>query len=563
MEKSSLLLLSSFKENFITAINTYPIVYIKNYDYSLIEQFLGLLVENNQAHNPLELSKDDIAVCDFQINKLVRINSRTSFPEQTEIEFVPMLKKICARKTYPYNKNIYIITDANTVWNEAPFIHYMHRIALKHEQGQYDDFMCVLLLDSRPVSEMPSSLEKYIGVLEIPHPTLDEIEYFVENVPVSRRYIGKEKSLREELARTLLGLDYYEIESIFKSIIHQYGAITKSSLSLALECKKNIVKKSGLIEVCDTDVQIRSIGGLKSLIDEIVKKSYIYKNLRLVGSKRLNLPFPKGFLIIGMPGCGKSLIAKAISNSFETSLIRLDVNKLMGKYVGESEENLRNALKLAETAQPCVLWIDEVEKAFAGSNGHSNDMLIQRLMGQFLTWMQERTSAVFVVATANDVLKPEFMRKGRFDEVFFVDFPSQSETESIIQKKLERYENKDSIFDTSEIRKNIHKIALELNLGDIEIGDNTFRRSFSGSEIESLINSVVENSFIEYIINKERSSDSKFSQIQLSSDKVISMANQMKRSIMAAQEDRSGLAKTSIEKIRDMQNMYNFRNASE
>lgn len=562
MEKSELLLLSSFKEEFITAINAYPIVYIKSYDYSLIENFLGLLVDRNPTHNPLEFKKDGMAVCDFQIKKLVHINSRTSFPEQTEIEFLPMLKKICARKSYPYDKNMFIMTDVSTIWNDTSFIHYMHRIALKHEQGLYKDFMCVLLLDNSSVSEIPSSLEKYIGVLEIPHPKLDDIERFVEKVPVSRRYIGKEKSLREELARTLLGLDYYEIESIFKSIIHQYGAITQSSLSLALDSKKNIVRKSGLIEVCDTDIQLKSIGGLNSLINEITKKSYIYKNLRLVGSKHFNLPYPKGFIIIGMPGCGKSMIAKAISNSFETSLIRLDVNKLMGKYVGESEENLRNALQLAETAQPCILWIDEVEKAFAGSNGQSNDMLIQRLMGQFLTWMQERKSAVFVVATANDVLKPEFMRKGRFDEVFFVDFPSQSEIESIIQKKLERYETKDSIFDTSDIKKNLQKIALELSLDDVVVENNTFRCSFSGAEIESLINTVVEECFIEYLIKKERRAETISKKIKLSSDMIIDMANKMKPSIMAAQKAHDGLAKTSIEKIREMQTVYNFRNAS-
>lgn len=119
---------------------------------------------------------------------------------------------------------------------------------------------------------------------------------------------------------------------------------------------------------------------------------------------------PKGILILGMPGCGKSMIAKSIANAFNVSLLRLDVNRLMGQYVGQSESNLRRALQTAEAAHPCVLWIDEIEKAFAGNEGGHNDIVI-RLMGHFLTWMQERKTAVYIVATANDVMRPELMRK--------------------------------------------------------------------------------------------------------------------------------------------------------
>ena len=160
------------------------------------------------------------------------------------------------------------------------------------------------------------------------------------------------------------------------------------------------------------------------------------------------MDIPKGVLIVGMPGCGKSLTAKATASLFKIPLVRLDVGRLLGKYVGESEENMRKALKLAEAISPCVLWIDELEKAFAGVGGGGGSDVTTRLFGQFLTWMQEKESAVFIVATANDVsnMPPEFLRKGRFDELFFVDLPNDEERRKILEihlkkrKKWKRYD---------------------------------------------------------------------------------------------------------------------------
>lgn len=562
MNKIDLLTESSFKEDFITAVSTYPIVYVKTYDYLLVEQVLASFANSERVHNPLGAKQDEIVVCDTHLNKLVQICSRVAIEDKQpdDLTLNRMMAKILYRKS-PYDKKIFIFTDVHKKWDNPVFVEYLERIAHRHENGEYKDSMCVILLDNHSVDELPSNLDKFVSVVDITYPTLEDIEKLVENQPISIRYRGKERQLKEELTRTLLGLDYYEIETIFRAIKTCYGNITRSSLSLALEMKKNIVKKSGLIEVVDTDVLLDDVGGLSNLVNEVKKKSYIFRNLRLVGRKNNKLPYPKGFLIIGMPGCGKSLIAKAISNSFGTSLIRLDVNKLMGKYVGESEENLRNALRLAEMAQPCVLWIDEVEKAFAGSSGRSdNDTLVQRLMGQFLTWMQERQSSVFVVATANDVMKPEFMRKGRFDEVFFVDFPSWSDAQNIVKKKIERY--KDTIFDVSEISEteNLNKITNHLITREfIEVNKMKFRCSFAGSEIEYLINSVIEESFIDYLKRKEDDTkEPSVKEIKVTTEQVIAKAKEIAKSIMALQEDE----KSPICKIREMQSTFNFMNAS-
>lgn len=564
MNQAELLLESTFKKNIVAAIHTSPIVYVQCFDFALVEEAL-LIMSRESNHNSLGICENNIAVCDTIQKKLVTLYDHTMCEGQDNtVELEQMMQKILALKQKPFkNKNIFVIKNVHNLWNERVFREYLRRIAEKYERGEYSCLMCIILMDDQPFSSLPSEVEKFVNVLSIPYPSLDDIERLLDNIKVSRREQLNKDVLIKDLARTLLGLDFYEINSILSTIKYQHGYITKRSIALALSAKKAIVKKSGLIEVCDTDVCLSNIGGLTTLVQDIRKKSYIYRNLGLVKSKQFNMPYPKGVLIIGMPGCGKSLIAKAISNAFETSLIRLDVNKLMGKYVGESEESLRKALRLAETAQPCILWIDEIEKAFAGANSKGNsDILIQRLMGQFLTWMQERTSAVYVVATANDVMKPEFMRKGRFDEVYFVDFPSQKDSQTILEKKLQRYEGKDSIFDVSEVRSSAADIAKLLYLESEKVGNSYFNKSFSGSEIESLVNNVIEEAFINFLEEKEKGGtfDDNY-RIKLSPQTFYDHIKSMSDSIMAKQKSPDGDEPTAIEKIRKMQSTYAFKKA--
>ena len=267
-----------------------------------------------------------------------------------------------------------------------------------------------------------------------------------------------------------------------------------------------------------------------------------------------------------MPGCGKSMIAKSIAEKFGVSLLRLDVNRLMGQYVGQSERNLRRALETAEAAHPCVLWIDEIEKAFAGSSGHGeNDMLVMRLMGHFLTWMQERKTAVYIVATANDIMRPEFMRKGRFDEVYFVDFPTLEERIDILKKKIQRYDKEDSIFDFSEIK--LDGNYSKQTLGEISkmmVANDPKSGGFSGSEIECVVNMVIESKFIEYINSIE--SGKNISSIKISTSDFKDKISIIKDAAMCNQKgkklERGDFEKTNIERIRDVQSVYKFRNAS-
>jgi len=204
----------------------------------------------------------------------------------------------------------------------------------------------------------------------------------------------------------------------------------------------------------------------------------VFKDMK--AAAEFGVAMPKGALIVGVPGCGKSLSAKAAGSLFGVPLLRLDMGRLMGKYVGESEENMRKAIRLAEAISPCVLWVDELEKAFAGiGSGGGGAEVTTRLFGTFLTWMQEKKSAAFVVATANDItqLPPELMRKGRFDEIFYVALPNLEERRKIFEIHLRKHRKRD-------VRSiDIEKLAKETE-------------GYSGADIEGAVSDSVESAFV-------------------------------------------------------------------
>jgi SpoVK/Ycf46/Vps4 family AAA+-type ATPase len=279
-----------------------------------------------------------------------------------------------------------------------------------------------------------------------------------------------------ELSLELKGLSRFQIKQIIDLAYCDGGSISLAKdKHRIIDEKKQIIEKAGILEFVKPEDTLEDIGGLDNLKSWLKTKAKIFNNLDK--ALKMGLDTPRGVLIIGFPGCGKSLVAKTTANAFSVPLIRLDVGRIFGKYLGESESNMRQALRQAEAISPCVLWIDEIEKAFAGGNRDGHEVTI-RLIGHFLTWMQEKKSSVFVVATANDIdsLRPEFLRKGRFDEIFTTDLPKWEERLEIIKIHLRK---------RNQYSKKLDLFALK---------DKT--DNFTGADINSAISTALENVFI-------------------------------------------------------------------
>jgi SpoVK/Ycf46/Vps4 family AAA+-type ATPase len=282
-----------------------------------------------------------------------------------------------------------------------------------------------------PQLALPIELEKDVTVLEFELPSFDEIrgvltQMIETNRDTGRVFIDVTEEDEERLAKAAMGLTLHEAENAFARAMVQDGKLDISDVEVVLEEKRQTIRKSGILEYIKSDLNIADVGGLQNLKRWLIKRNKSW----LDSAARYNLPAPRGVLITGVPGCGKSLVAKAVSAMWQVPLLRLDVGRIFSGVVGSSEENMRRAIETAEAVAPCVLWIDEVEKGFGSVTGPSGDSgTSARIFGTFLTWMQEKSKPVFVVATANNIsaLPPEMMRKGRFDEIFFVDLPTDSE----------------------------------------------------------------------------------------------------------------------------------------
>jgi SpoVK/Ycf46/Vps4 family AAA+-type ATPase len=292
-----------------------------------------------------------------------------------------------------------------------------------------------------PTVVLPHELQKDISVLDFDMPTVEEIRGSLQEIIEANRQTGRitidlTPDDEERLTKAALGLTLQEAENAFARAMVQDGRLDGDDVEVVLEEKRQIIKKTEILEFIRSDSSFDDVGGLENLKRWLAKRNRSW----LDAARRYNLPFPKGILITGVPGCGKSLTAKCMSTLWQLPLLRLDVGRVFSGLVGSSEENMRLALRTAEAISPSILWIDEIEKGFAGSAGGGDSGTSSRVFGTFLTWMQEKARPVFVIATANSIeqLPPEFLRKGRFDEVFFVDLPTRPERKQILALHIER-----------------------------------------------------------------------------------------------------------------------------
>ena len=331
-----------------------------------------------------------------------------------------------------------------------------------------------------PVLKIPVELEKDITVFDYPLPDVKYIKGIFDTLckSVSKNpeiVVDFNKDEEEKLLKSACGLTKIEIENVFSKAIMNNKRFDVKDIDLILSEKKQIIKKSSILEYYDSQENMENIGGLENL------KSWISKRTRAFSdeARKFGLPEPKGILLLGVQGCGKSLSAKAISSIWKLPLLKLDMGAIFGKYVGESENNVRKAIKTIESIAPAVLWIDELEKGFSGMKGGDSNGTASRVFASFLTWMQEKNKPVFVIATSNDVseLPPELLRKGRFDEIFFVDLPAKQERIDIFKIHLQKRS------------RDINKFDLNL-LADKSDG-------YSGAEIEQAVISALYDAFDE------------------------------------------------------------------
>jgi ATP-dependent 26S proteasome regulatory subunit len=283
--------------------------------------------------------------------------------------------------------------------------------------------------------------------------------------------LTNDEKIRDNIIEASRGLTADQARSAFAKAIITIGRLDDSSIPILLNQKKQIIQKNNTLEYYDTNTSINGVGGLKNLKSWLKKRKKAFTR----EARELAIPEPKGLLIFGVPGGGKSLTAKAVSNMWQMPLLRFDIGRIFGQYVGQSELNMRESLSIAEAISPCILWIDELEKAFAGASG-GNETTV-RVLGSFLTWMQEKKTTVFVIATANDItqLPSEFIRKGRFDEMFFVPPPSDEDRKDIFYILLKKYKLNPDNFDIANLTQiSKDRTGAEIEQAIIEAKYNAF-----------------------------------------------------------------------------------------
>ncbi len=294
-----------------------------------------------------------------------------------------------------------------------------------------------------PVQDIPLELEKEIVVLNYPLPTAEDLDAKLDTVAERMRRIYGDECIalsaeeRQELMRKSVGLTYEEVANVWAKALEQDGRLGRKDVEAINEEKRQVIQKSGLLEYYPADETFAQVGGLQGLKDWLRERKGAFLGL----TPNHKLPTLKGILLIGVPGCGKSLSAKAVAAEWRVPLVRLDVGRIYDALLGQTEANFRKAVQIVEQLAPVVFWIDEVEKGFPQTTGSSDSGTSTRVLGSFLNWMQEKTRPVFVVATANDIERMpwELTRKGRFDEIFYVGLPTEQERREIFNIHLERW----------------------------------------------------------------------------------------------------------------------------
>ncbi len=443
------------KEELSTLIKAqYPLIYLVTSEEERAENAISSIVHQSDRQNSKRIFLWTVTrgLYDLADSNGQSVQRNTVSPEAA-IDWVIRHKET----------GIYIFKDLHPYLDSPPVTRSL-RDAIASFKGT--DKIIILM---SPYQQVPLELEKDLVVLDFPLPKANELDQVLEKAVTKSKTKHLPAEGREKLRRAALGLTIDEAEKVYRKALVKAGKLTEEEVEIVLSEKKQLIRRNGILDFMEEDATIRGVGGLEELKRWLTQRTQAFSEK----ARTYGLPQPKGMLILGVPGCGKSLIAKTTAKLWGLPLLRLDMGRVYdGSTVGKSEANLRSALKTAESISPAILFIDELDKAFAGGagSGDSDGGTSSRIFGSFLTWMQEKTSPVFVMATANRIekLPSEFLRKGRFDEIFFVDLPSREEREAIFQIHLQKRRPNDiGRFDIKEL--------------------SSISDGFSGAEIEQAI----------------------------------------------------------------------------
>jgi SpoVK/Ycf46/Vps4 family AAA+-type ATPase len=371
---------------------------------------------------------------------------------------------------------LFVLLDFHSYLNDQTVIRKMRDLV----SNLKDTYETLIILS--PVLTVPVELEKEFSVVDYDLPNYEEMNELLEEIigVISKNqevFVDLTPEVKEKLVKASMGLTRSEAENAFARAIVLDKRLDLNDIDNILEEKKQAIRKSRLLEYYESKEEFSNVGGLSCLKDWLTKRGVAFTKK----AEEFGLPQPKGILLIGVQGCGKSLTAKAVASLWRLPLLRLDIGAVFSGIVGSSEENMRRAIRTAETLAPIILWIDEIEKGLSGvqSSTFSDAGTTARVFSTFITWLQEKTAPVFVIATANNIqlLPPELLRKGRFDEIFFVDLPALQERNDIFKIHIKKRKREPVNFD--------------LNLLSQESD------GFSGAEIEQAVISSMYDAFLE------------------------------------------------------------------
>ena len=490
-----------------------PIIYINDYDFIRMDEIIYKTIGNRTAREWSPAT----GVVNFENKEKLEENMSLA-------DFL--------RAEYDRNKTQerYIILKEIEDYIDQPDVKTL--LMLLAQRKLYDPNFNTTFFIVSSVVNVPEAIRQFVSYLSIELPKDEEIKKLIDDhVKVNNDVEFNKREDINNLIPSLRGMTAFEIDRTLDMAMSKNGNLTASDRELINQQKKQMVKNSGLLELVNSKVGIKDIGGMGVLKKYLEKKAQVMDNITEAKTD-YGVKMPKGVFIVGMPGCGKSLCAKAAAAEFKAPLLKLDMGSMMGKYVGESEGNLRKAIKIAEAAAPCILWIDEVEKAFSGVGSDSSEV-VTRMFGYLLGWLQDKESSVYVIATANNAekLPPELKRKGRFDEIFCVNLPNKEEREEIFKVHLGRFEGK-------------NKVNLKAKPEDLA----RLTEGFNGADIEAVVSETVEQAFLDKLKNK--------------ADDSLTLTTEMFKKVA---EDTVSISKSCKEQIEKMKNIFkesNFKSAT-